>query len=105
MATPAPAPATPWREAEFCVIDLETTGLDAAVDEIISFAALRIAGGRLRLEGVHHQLICPRRMPEAETIRIHGLRSRDLVGAPPLSAALEGLLQAPTARAVGGPPG
>ena len=98
MATPAPAPATPWREAEFCVIDLETTGLDAAVDEIVSFAALPIAGGSLRLEGFRYQLICPRRMPEAETIRIHGLRSRDLIDAPPLSAVLDGLLQALTGR-------
>jgi DNA polymerase III subunit epsilon len=89
MRTPLPAPATPWREAKFCVIDLETTGLDAAVDEIISIAALQIAGGRLRLSDVRYQLIRPRRMPDAETIRIHGLRSSDLAEAPMLSAALE----------------
>ena len=31
-------------------------------------------------------------MPEAETIRIHGLRSEDLVDAPPLSEVLDELL-------------
>lgn len=60
--TPPPAPTIPWREAEFCVIDLETTRLDAAVDEIVSFAALQIAHGRLRLNDVRYQHIRPRRM-------------------------------------------
>jgi DNA polymerase-3 subunit epsilon len=37
-------------------------------------------------------------MPEAETIRIHGLRSADLVDAPPLSAVLDELVEALTGR-------
>ena len=98
--TPPPEPTTPWREAEFCVIDLETTGLDAAMDETISFAALKIAHGRLRLNDVRYQRIRPRRMPDAETIRIHGLRSSDLVDAPRLSEVLDGLLEALTGRAL-----
>jgi DNA polymerase-3 subunit epsilon len=98
--TPFPAPTTAWREAEFCVIDLETTGLDPLVDEIISFAALQIVGGRLRLNKLRYQLIRPRRMPDAETIRIHGLRSSDLVDAPALSHVFDGLLEALTGKAM-----
>lgn len=94
MRTPPPAPTTPWRKAQFCVIDLETTGLDPEVDEIISFATLQIAGGLLRLNDARYQLIRPRRMPNAETIPIHGLRTSDLIGAPTLSEALDGLLEA-----------
>jgi hypothetical protein len=30
---PYPGRSFHWRSAEFCVIDLETTGLDAAVDD------------------------------------------------------------------------
>lgn len=89
-----------WKEAEFCVLDFETTGLDPAVDEVISFAALRIADGRLHLDDAHYRHVRPRRMPEAETIRIHGLRRNDLVGAPPLSAVLDELLDALTGRAL-----
>jgi DNA polymerase III subunit epsilon len=98
--TPFPAPTTPWREAEFCVIDLEMTGLDPEVDEIISFAALQIVGGRLRLDKLCYQLIRPRRMPDAETIRIHGLRGSDLVDAPALSHVLDELLEAVTGKAL-----
>jgi DNA polymerase III subunit epsilon len=98
--TPAPPQRTPWREARFCVIDLELTGLDPAVDSIVSFAALQITGGRLRLSDLRYQLIRPARMPDAETIRIHGLRSTDLAGAPMLSEVLDGLLEALTGTAL-----
>jgi DNA polymerase III subunit epsilon len=96
--TPPPAPDTPWRAAEFCVIDLETTGLDPAVDEIVSFAALQVADGRLRLSDARYVLVRPRRMPEGPSIRIHGLRSGDLVAEPPLSAVLDELLEALTGK-------
>jgi DNA polymerase III subunit epsilon len=91
--TEPPKPSTPWREADFCVVDLETTGLDPATDEIISFAALHIARGRLRLDDARVQLIRPRRMPDRESTLIHGLRSRDLIGAPTLAEALDGMLE------------
>ncbi len=97
---PTPAANTPWREADLCVIDLETTGLDAANDEIIAFATVPIEGGRVRLRGVTYRLVRPGRMPEAETIRIHGLRSEDLADAPPLSEVLDQLFAALTGRAL-----
>ena len=82
------------------MIDLELTGLDPAVDSIVSFAALEVIGGRLRLSNLRYQLVRPSRMPEAETIRIHGLRSSDLVGAPALSDVLDSLLEALTGTAL-----
>ena len=97
---PTPAAKTPWREADLCVIDLETTGLDAANDEIIAFATIPIEGGRARLHGATYRLVRPGRMPEAETIRIHGLRSEDLADAPPLSEVLDQLFAALTGRAL-----
>jgi DNA polymerase-3 subunit epsilon len=98
--TPPAALTTPWREARFCVIDLELTGLDPAVDSIVSFAALQITDGRLRLSDRRYELIRPARMPDAETIRIHGLRSSDLVHAPTLSEVLDRLLEALTGNAL-----
>lgn len=95
-----PPAVTPWREAELCVIDLETTGLDAATDEIISFATVPIVGGRARPGGRRYRLVRPRRMPEAETIVIHGLRSEELTVAPALGEVIDELLAAITGRPI-----
>jgi len=97
---PLPAPSTLWREATFSVIDLETTGLDPTSDEIISYATVTMAEGRVSLADARYQLISPRHMPGGETIRIHGLLESDLADAPPLSEALDGLLEAITGRAL-----
>lgn len=80
------------------MVDIETTGLDPGAHEIISFAALHIARGRLHLDDACYQLIRPRRMPERETILIHELCSAELVEAPPIAEALEGVLEALTGR-------
>jgi DNA polymerase-3 subunit epsilon len=82
------------------VIDLETTGLDPASDEIISFATVTVAGGRVRLDDARYELVRPGRMPDADTIRIHGLREADLSEAAPISDLLDGLLGAITERAL-----
>ena len=98
--TPMPDPSMGWRDVTFGVIDLETTGLNPGSDEIISFAFVTVAGGRVRLADVRHQLVRPHRMPDGESIRIHGLRPADLEDAPPLSEILDGLLEAITGRAL-----
>jgi DNA polymerase III subunit epsilon len=96
--TPMPAAEVPWRDADFCVIDLETTGLDAASDEIIAFATVPIAGARVRLHEARYRVVRPRRMPRANTIVIHGLRSEELAGAPSLSEVMDELLAELTGR-------
>jgi DNA polymerase III subunit epsilon len=98
--TPLPSGRTPWREVTFSVVDLETTGLDPSVDEIISWAAITVLGGRVTLTDVRYALVRPDRMPEADTIKIHGLREADLSGAPPLSEQLGSLLESFTGRAL-----
>lgn len=90
----APPDSTPWREAPFVVVDLETTGLDAGRDEIISFATVPVEGGRARPGAGLYELVRPERMPTAATIRIHGLRPADLAAAPPLSDLIGALLAA-----------
>jgi DNA polymerase III subunit epsilon len=93
-----PGRRTPWREAEYCVVDFETTGLDPRHDEIVSFGAVPIREGRVWIRGVRSGLVRPARMPGAETILIHGLRPADLADAPPLSSAIDELLRALTGR-------
>jgi DNA polymerase-3 subunit epsilon len=95
-----PPPSTPWREATYSVIDFETTGLDPSTDEIVSFATVTVAGGRVRLDDARYELVRPRRMPDWDTIRIHGLREVDLEEAPPLAERIDDLLEALTGRAL-----
>jgi DNA polymerase-3 subunit epsilon len=95
-----PPAETPWRQAAFSVVDLEMTGLDPASDEIISFATVTVSGGTVRLDDARYELVRPRRMPDWDTIRIHGLREVDLEGAPPLDKLLNDLLEALTGRPI-----
>ena len=95
-----PKPGTPWRDVPFVVVDLETTGLDPSRHEIISFASLNVSGGRVRPGTLRYELVRPKRMPDEDTIRIHGLREADLSDAPLLSELLGGLLEDLTGAAI-----
>jgi DNA polymerase-3 subunit epsilon len=94
----APPDSTPWREAPFVVVDLETTGFDPGQDEIISFATVPVEGGRARPGAGLYELVRPERMPAAATIRIHGLRPADLAAARPLADLTGALLDALAGR-------
>ena len=95
-----PGPAAPWREAPYAVVDLETTGLDPRADEIISFASVPIEGARVVVGGIRTAIVRPARMPDAETIRIHGLRRVDLADAPTLPEVLDLIVEALTGRVI-----
>jgi DNA polymerase-3 subunit epsilon len=93
-----PSSRLPWRDAGYCVVDLELSGLDPRRHEIISFGALPVIDGRVRLEGAVHGLVRPTRPLAEQAIRVHGIRAADLAGAPPLADALAALLEAMTGR-------
>jgi DNA polymerase-3 subunit epsilon len=98
LSAKLPEPGASWREADFTVIDFETTGLDSTRAEIISFATVTVGASRVRLDDARYELVRPRRMPDWDTIRIHGLREVDLEDAPPLPDLLGELLGALTGR-------
>jgi DNA polymerase-3 subunit epsilon len=87
-----PAGRTPWREARYCAVDLELTGLDPKRHEIISFGAVPIEDGRVQLGGAVHGLARPLRALSESSIRVHGLRAADLTDAPALDEAIDPLL-------------
>ena len=93
-----PRGRTPWRQAPWCALDLEMTGLNPREDEIISFGAIPIEDGRLQLHAAVTGLARPsRQIPEA-SIPVHGIRDVDLASAPPLAAGVGPLLKAIAGR-------
>jgi DNA polymerase III subunit epsilon len=77
-----------WREARFVVIDVETTGLDPARDELISFAGVPVESARVVAHDAVSGLVRPGAASTGASAAIHGLRDRDLAGAPPAAEAL-----------------
>jgi len=67
-----------WRSADFCVIDVETTGLDLKRDEIISIGMVSIQAGRILSSENFYTEIAPSQKPSIPSMKIHGLRSADL---------------------------
>jgi DNA polymerase III subunit epsilon len=94
----APSMRSHWRGVAYCVIDLELSGLDPRQHEIISFGAVPIEDGRVRLDGALSSLVAPTRPLSEPAIRVHGIRAADLDGAPPLAEAVEMLLGALAGR-------
>jgi DNA polymerase-3 subunit epsilon len=91
-----PAGGTRWREARWCAVDLELSGLDPEHHEIIAYGAVPVRDGRVLLRGAVSGLARPTRPLTESSIRIHGILPADLADAPPLREALEPLLQAMT---------
>jgi DNA polymerase III subunit epsilon len=87
-------PRASWRAARFVVLDVETTGLDARRDEIISFAALPVDQGRVMPGRAVGGLVRPRHPPPGSSVEIHGLRAADLAQAPPAPQAFAPLIPA-----------
>jgi DNA polymerase III subunit epsilon len=90
-------PRASWREAEWCAIDLELTGLHRQ-DEIIAIGAVPVCEGALILGEAMYTLVRPGRPPRHDSILVHKLRSADLEQAPPLDEAIDRLLEALAGR-------
>ena len=63
---------------EWVTIDCETTGLDTRRDQIVSVAAVRIAGNRLLTSQRLELLVRPERKLKKESVRVHQLREQDV---------------------------
>ena len=85
----------PWREASYAVVDVETTGLDLRGDDVVSYGAVLVDGGRVRAASATYGLVQPSLDPRPESVVVHALRPADLATAQPraeAAAALRALL-------------
>jgi len=88
----------PWRQAHYCVVDLELSGLDPRKDEILSFAAVPIDAGRVVAGNAVYGLCRTTRPVPEESVLIHGIRTVDLADAPPIDEAIQPLITLMTGR-------
>jgi DNA polymerase III subunit epsilon len=88
-----PADETAWRDARWCALDLEMTGLDPRREEIIAVGAVPIDDGRIVLGGGLYTLVRTTRRSQHGAVLVHKLRVPDLADAPPLEEALDRMLE------------
>ena len=97
-SAPRPDDGAPWREAAWCAIDLEMTGLNPRSDEIVAIGAVPIDGGRIQLGGGLYTLVRASKRSQVGAVLVHKLRLADVVDAPSLDHAIDLLLGALAGR-------
>ena len=70
-----------FNDSKFCAIDIETTGLDIKVDEIIAFACIPLLNSRIITRDAFYTLIRPENY-KIEAMKYHGISEKDLEHAP-----------------------
>jgi DNA polymerase-3 subunit epsilon len=83
----------PSPEDEWVSVDCETTGLNARSDKIISIGAVRIQGHRVLASERLDLLVKPDKAISAESVKIHGLRERDVAAGLDPDEAMRQLLR------------
>ena len=68
--------STPYTECSLLSIDIETNGLDAKSNEILSIGVVPIESAEIRLSQAHHWLI-QSDYQGGDTVTIHGIRDLD----------------------------
>jgi DNA polymerase III subunit epsilon len=89
-----PADGVPWREARWCAVDLEMTGLDPRSDEIIAIGAVPIEDGRIVLGRCLYTLVRTSKRSKVGAVLVHKLRLADVAEAPSLEEAIDLVLGA-----------
>lgn len=59
LAKAFPSRGADYRDIEIVALDLETTGLDASRDEILSIGLVSLKAGRIELASAEHYLVAP----------------------------------------------
>jgi len=93
LSTPLPGRREDARRVEYLAVDLETTGLSADRDEIVSIGMVTLSGNRIDLSTATHLLIRPQQaMPEASAV-IHRITDDRAQEGMEMEVALRELLR------------
>jgi DNA polymerase-3 subunit epsilon len=97
-AAGAVAGETPIREVPMLAIDVETTGLDPARDEIVSIGLVPMSTHRIRSSASRYWVVRPRAELKPESVTIHAITHAQIASAPDLGEVLDELLPALAGR-------
>lgn len=89
---PAPDGRWDWRRAEYVALDLETTGLKAKRDEIVSVGWVFIQNEMLDFARRGHRLVKPVAGVSSDSAVIHKIFDTELENAPPIGDVLDEVL-------------
>ena len=92
LATPLPSGRQDCRATEFVALDLETSGVDAGRDDILSVGLVVLRGQRLELSSHRHWLVRPRSRLTEESVVVHGLTDDAVACGLPLATVLAQVL-------------
>lgn len=93
LRQPFPKPSKDYRDVEYVAVDLETTGLDARRDQILSIGWVLLTGNRIRLDTASHRLLRVAGDIPAASAVIHQITDDESAAGLELAAALPDLLQ------------
>jgi DNA polymerase III subunit epsilon len=93
-AAGTPAPETALAQTALTALDVETTGLDPAVDGIVSIGLVPMQLDRIQSSRSRHWLVKPRAALGSESVTIHGITDSQIRHAPDLEQILGELLEA-----------
>lgn len=91
-ATPRAVLTRPLADTDWCVVDVETGGLDVTRDPLLAIGAVTVCSGRIALDAPFETGLAQARTTDAANILIHGIGDRaQREGAAPAEALLDWL--------------
>jgi len=94
LASPFPAPNTPFSEIELLAVDFETTGLHAVDDKLLSVGFIGVKQQQISLKNSYHQIIKTKDDLTADNVIIHQITDQQKEQGAPLKEVVEALLKA-----------
>jgi DNA polymerase III epsilon subunit family exonuclease len=79
-------------DIKFCIIDIETTGINSRSDEIIAFACVPMINLKIVVHNSFYTLITPGNY-QIEAMKYHGISKDDLKSAPAFEDVAERILE------------
>ena len=97
LAAPVPEPDIEAGELPLLAVDLETTGLDARSDRVLSIGFVPVDGLQVRLAGARH-IVVAAGVPVGQSATVHGLTDDVVAAGMPVADAVAEVVEAMRGR-------